>query len=91
MKGTVTFNSISEDNTGYKLAFWQENKMHLVQVAKKPTQRGKVRQLEHQLFWSSPEPLTLTREPWHCIPAEGRQSSAGPTSRAIHPLQAAAE
>lgn len=71
MKGTVTFNSISEDNTGYKLAFWQENKMHLVQVAKSSTQRGKIRQLEHQLFWSSPEPLMLPREPWHRI--EGRR------------------
>lgn len=63
--------------------------MHLVQVAKKPTQRGKIRQLEHQLFWSSPEPLALTREPWHHIAAEGRRSSAGPASRPIHPPQAA--
>ena len=76
MKGTVTFNSISEDNTGYKLAFWQENKMHLVQVAKKPTQRGKVRQ--HRLFWSSPEPLPLTSEPWHHMAAEGRRSTQVP-------------
>lgn len=59
--------------------------MHLVRVAKKLTQRGKRRQLEYQLFWSSPEPLTLTREPWHRIAAGGRRSSAGPTSRPIHP------
>lgn len=36
--------------------------MHLVQVAKKPTEKGKVRQLEQQLLRSSPEPLMLTRE-----------------------------
>lgn len=65
--------------------------MHLVWVAKKPTQRGEIRQLEHQLFRSSPEPLTLTREPWHHIAAEGRQSSPGPTSRPIHPPRQPAE
>lgn len=43
MKGTVTFNSILKDNTGYKLAFWQENKMHLVQIAKKPNQTNSKR------------------------------------------------
>lgn len=31
----------------------------------------------------------LTREPWHRIVAEGRRSSVGPTSRPIHPPQAA--
>lgn len=58
--------------------------MHLVQVAKKPTEKGKVRQLEQQLLRSSPEPLMLTREPSRCSRGH-RGSSRGPSFGPIHP------
>lgn len=58
--------------------------MHLVRVATKANLKRKDKTTEHQLCWSSPEPLTLTREPWH-------QSSTGPTSKCIHPPRQPAE
>lgn len=64
MKGPVTFNSISEDNTGYKLCFLA-GKQNALGPGLQTSQHKeeKMGQLEHQLLWGSPEPLMLTREP----------------------------